>query len=136
MRTGDARGSEVLCLRHGSRLREAGKDTQHGSILSQETLVHPPQALGLSQSRESLHRGGERDREGQTEKACREAGRMQRERLVLKGVHIQSHRRVPTHTHTQNKTAANLRGALATTSKVKFEFSFPSVCPHSSAEWC
>lgn len=88
MRAGDARGSEVLCLRHGSRLREAGEDTQHGSILSQETLVHPPQALDLSQSRESLHRGGEKDREGQTEKACREAGCMQRERLVLKGVHM------------------------------------------------
>lgn len=62
-RAGDARGSEVLCLWHGSRFREAGEDAQHGSVLSQETLVHPPQALDLSQSRESLHRGGQRDPE-------------------------------------------------------------------------
>lgn len=81
-RTDDVRGSEVLCLRHGGRLREAGEDTQHGSILSQETLVHPPQALDLSQGRESLHRGAKRYREGQTEKACREAGCVQRERLI------------------------------------------------------
>lgn len=60
-RTDDVRGSEVLRLRHGGRLGEAGEDAQHGSILSQETLVHPPQALDLSQSRESLHRGGERE---------------------------------------------------------------------------
>lgn len=70
-RTDDLRGSEVLCLRHGGRLREAGEDAQHGSILSQETLVHPPQGLDLSQSRESLHRGGQRYRVGQKETACR-----------------------------------------------------------------
>lgn len=80
--TDDVRGSEVLCLRHGGCLREAGEDSQHGSVLSQETLVHPPQGLDLSQSGESLHRGGERYREGQTEKACREAGRVQRGRLI------------------------------------------------------
>lgn len=69
------RGSEVLCLRHGGRLREAGEDAQHGPILSQETLVHPSQALDLSQSRESLHRGGgESCREGATDEACREEG--------------------------------------------------------------
>lgn len=68
------RGSEVLCLRHGGRLREAGEDAQHGSILSQETFVHPSQALDLSQSRESLHRGGESCREGPTDGACREGG--------------------------------------------------------------
>lgn len=72
-RTGDVRGSEVLRLRHGRRLREAGEGAQHGSIFSQETLVHPPQGLDLSQSRESLHRGGERYREGQTER--KHAGR-------------------------------------------------------------
>lgn len=60
----DVRGSEVLCLRHGGRLSEAGEDAQHGSILSQETLVHPSQALDLSQNRESLHRGRESCREG------------------------------------------------------------------------
>lgn len=60
----DVRGSEVLCLRHGGRLSEAGEDAQHGSILSQETLVHPSQALDLSQNRESLHRGRELQRGG------------------------------------------------------------------------
>lgn len=70
------RGSEVLCLRHGGRLREAGEDTQHGPVLSQETLVHPSQALELSQSRESLQRGGgESCREGPADGACREGGR-------------------------------------------------------------
>lgn len=69
------RGSEVLCLRHGGRLREAGEDTQHGPVLSQETLVHPSQALELSQSRESLQRGGgESCREGPADGACREGG--------------------------------------------------------------
>ncbi len=98
-RTDDVRGSEVLCLRHGGRLREAGEDTQHGSILSQETLVHPPQALDLSQSRESLHRGGERYRGGQTEKACREAGCVQRERLIQRYIH--THTGMCPHTHTE-----------------------------------
>lgn len=70
------RGSEVLCLRHGGRLREAGEDTQHGPVLSQETLVHPSQALELSQSRESLQRGGgESCREGPADGACRQGGR-------------------------------------------------------------
>lgn len=79
----DVRGSEVLCLRHGSRLREAGEDTQHGSVLSQETLIHPPQALDLSQGRESLHRGGERYREGPAERESMqgEEGRVQGGRL-------------------------------------------------------
>lgn len=110
-RTDDVRGSEVLRLRHGGRLREAGEDAQHGSILSQETLVHPPQALDLSQSRESLHRGGERYRKGQTEKACREAGRVQRERIVQR--HIHSYRHAPTHLRRQGKTTADLRDSTA-----------------------
>lgn len=68
------RGSEVLCFRHGGRLREAGEDAHQGPILCQETLVDPSQALDLSQSRESLHRGGESCREGPTDGACREGG--------------------------------------------------------------
>lgn len=74
-----SRGSEVLCLRHGSRLREAGEGTQHGSVLSQETLVHPPQALDPSQGRESLHRGGERYRQAQTDSMQGGPGRVPRE---------------------------------------------------------
>lgn len=76
-RAGDARGSEVLCLWHCCRFREAGEDAQHGSILSQETLVHPSQALDLSQSWESLHRGGQRDPERTTH--TRHARRRDRE---------------------------------------------------------
>lgn len=39
--------SEVLCFWHRGRLGEAGQDAQHGSVLSQETLVHPPQGPDL-----------------------------------------------------------------------------------------
>lgn len=113
-RTDDVRGSEVFCLRHGGRLREAGEDTQHGSILSQETLVHPPQALDLSQSRESLHRGGERYREGQTENACREAGRVQRERLIQRLCAYPLIQGMRPHTHTdRGKTTTDLRAFSA-----------------------
>lgn len=106
----DIRGSEVLCLRHGGRLREAGEDAQHGSILSQETLVHPPQGLDLSQSRESLHRGAQKYREGRTQRACREAGHMQRETdCVL----IHSYRHAPTHLLRKERTAADLRDLSA-----------------------
>ena len=90
----DARGSEVLRLRHGGRLREAGEDAQHGSVLGQETLVHPPQGLDLSQSRESLHRGGERYREGRTEKSM-QGGRQCAKR--------DSYRHAPTHPHRQGR---------------------------------
>lgn len=106
-RTDDVRGSEVLRLRHGGRLGEAGEDAQHGSILSQETLVHPPQALDLSQSRESLQRGGEReiqqrgaDRE---ERESVQGGRPCAKRKDSRRgrVQIHSHRRAPTHSHRQ-----------------------------------
>lgn len=90
----DVRGSEVLCLRHGGRLSEAGEDAQHGSILSQETLVHPSQAVDLSQSRESLHRGGESCREGadrlsvQGRGGCVHTGRLTQEDIsISSGIH-------------------------------------------------
>lgn len=97
---GDARGSEVLCLWHGGRLREAGEDAQHGSVLSQETLVHPPQALDLSQSRESLHRERrtERSRERQTHEACKEAGQRDREKKRRAGLNT-----TPTRTDTDTR---------------------------------
>lgn len=91
-RRDDARESEVLCLWHGSRLREAGEDTQHGSILSQETLVHPPQALDLSQSRESLHRRGQRDTErARQRRHARRRDMCREKRVILKenaGTHL------------------------------------------------
>lgn len=90
----DVRGSEVLCLRHGGRLSEAGEDAQHGSILSQETLVHPSQAVDLSQSRESLHRGGESCREGADRRSvqgrggCVHTGRLTQEDIsISSGIH-------------------------------------------------
>lgn len=109
-RTDDVRGSEVLCLRHGGRLREAGEDTQHGSILSQETLVHPPQALDLSQGRESLHRGGQRYREGPTEKACRAAGRVQGKRLIQR---LYTYRLIQACAHTPTQTGENRSGGFS-----------------------
>lgn len=109
-KTDDIGGSEVLCLRHGGRLREAGEDTQHGSILSQETLVHPPQGLDLSQSRESLHRGAQKYREGRTQRACREAGHMQREKHIQRHcVLVHSYRHAPTHLLRKERTTTELR---------------------------
>lgn len=102
----DARESEVLCLRHGSRLREAGEDTQHGSILSQETLVHPPQALDLSQSRESLHRGGQRDTErGRQRRHARRRDMCREKRVILKenaGTHLHTTHGRKQHVFQQN----------------------------------
>lgn len=115
-RRDDARESEVLCLRHGSRLREAGEDTQHGSILSQETLVHPPQALDLSQSRESLHRGGQRDTErGRQRRHARRRDMCREKRVIPKenaGTHLHTTHRRKQHVFQQDlyKKGGILRG--------------------------
>lgn len=110
-RTGDARGSEVLCLWHGSRFREAGEDAQHGSILSQETLVHPPQALDLSQSWESLHRGGQRDPE--RGRHTRHARRRDRERERKKAC-AENRTQAHTYTHTHTTYTHKYKGKMAT----------------------
>lgn len=149
--------SEVLCLRHGGRLREAGEDAQHGSVLSQETLVHPPQGLDLSQSRESLHRGGQRYREGPAEKACREGRAYAKRKTHIETVHISTHTGMCPHTYTDRGkeqqiwrdsssklmwTSIHTTGrfgeeiAKAATSKGNYEASCLWVCAHQTCAVC
>lgn len=84
-RLGGQGGLEVLCLRQGGHLGKVGEDTQHGPVLSQETLIAAPQC----QNREGLYT----QEDGETERQSRGAGQC-----------TGGDRDINTHSHAQRQT--------------------------------